>query len=568
MNLTQRKIYELDVFGFTKFENVLSLDKVAYINKILDQELNGRNIGFFPFYELDEIFADILIDPDALQICSELLGPQFRVDHIYGIQREINSSLSHGENLHAGPMANQGSYQYTFHDHRPRPTMMLLMYCLEPVYAGDGGLVLIPGSHKQSMPLEGNDVYNLIDQDLHSWFVHQPCLNPGDMFLMMEAVVHGTRKWVPTDRRRRNLYYKFSPGFMAWRNYDDVAKYAASARNELERRLFRPPYVARYDETEVPRWDNKWRESVEKEMFEQHEFVVSRIIGNELPPRDQPGSRMKVLEYILENEKLPSNVKRTWVLNHIVDERYKAKIQKMLLERGETFIESPFSLRQYLTCLTREERIRYAININKARNEAFRHGSKFAKYVMVLDGDCFFNEEAWKQTVADIDREKAADAPQYFYLPITRVPMERAKTAEFDSANAGEPVIAFQSNADQLFDESIAFGNAEKVQLLARLGIKAMDGGQWDTTQSTKNCKRAGYVLHLQTGEGEVEFDVWNRGASRKESLDTFLSQLDEKARNSADPKYRLYMTSNSILQRLPPKVAQKLLKLGKDWLR
>jgi hypothetical protein len=76
--------------------------------------------------------------------------------------------------------------------------------------------------------------------------VVQPELEVGDLLIFTEATMHGTETWRPTDRRRRNLYYKYSYGFMGWPPFDneDSLKLRTMARNEQEKNLFRPPYVS------------------------------------------------------------------------------------------------------------------------------------------------------------------------------------------------------------------------------------------------------------------------------------------------------------------------------------
>lgn len=563
--LTQRKLYEIDVFGFTKFEKFLSEEKVEYINRLLDKEFAGKDISFFPFYELDEIFADLLVDPRVLSVCHDMLGPQFRIDHIYGIQREPDTACPQGENLHAGPMANQGSYQYSWHAGKPRSNLMLFMYCLEPVYEGDGGLVIIPGSHKQSMPLDGAEVYDqIIHRDFDQWFVHQPTFEPGDMMLMLESVVHGTKTWTPA-RRRRNLYYKYAPGFVAWRNPEETAKYMPLARNEIERNLFRHPYVGSYDETETPRWRNVWRtETLGVEYSKPYKYAVCRIVGNELPPRDRPGARLEVLRSILDNERLPVDAKRVWILNHIIDPEYKQQVQDLLTSRGETYYDLPFSIKRYLTYLTPEEKILYAININRARNEAIKQGKKIARLVLILDGDNYLSADAWTSIVADVDQNPDVS---YFYSPIQRVEsIVDAAAAKFEPQKAGEPIVIMRSNAEETFAETIAFGNNEKVELLNRLGISSMDvSGLWDTKQASNRCKRAGYVLHLPTGEPSVEENMSQRHQFRKQAVEALLARLDEMAKSSADPKERLYYRAHSLLKKLPPDIAKGLIDFGKN---
>jgi ectoine hydroxylase-related dioxygenase (phytanoyl-CoA dioxygenase family) len=46
--------------------------------------------------------------------------------------------------------------------------------------------------------------------------VHQVVAGAGSVVFFNEALVHGTLPWLPTDRERRSILFKFSPGFISW----------------------------------------------------------------------------------------------------------------------------------------------------------------------------------------------------------------------------------------------------------------------------------------------------------------------------------------------------------------
>ena len=94
-------------------------------------------------------------------------------------------------------------------------------------------------------------------------------------------------------------------------------------------------------------------------------FCVSRILGNELPPRDEKGSRIKSLQFILDNENFGLN--RMWVLNRIHDKERLEIFKKMLGK--EPIFEIPFVNKEYLRC-------RNSIKDILRSNKRNRRGSK------------------------------------------------------------------------------------------------------------------------------------------------------------------------------------------------
>ena len=59
-------------------------------------------------------------------------------------------------------------------------------------------------------------------------------------------LVHGTRNW-ESDRPRRSILYKYSPGYSTWGNPEALAPARELASTELQRQLLRPPGVGGRD---------------------------------------------------------------------------------------------------------------------------------------------------------------------------------------------------------------------------------------------------------------------------------------------------------------------------------
>jgi hypothetical protein len=268
--LSERELYEFDLTGYVILRDFLAPKLVLKMNQLIDQHQQQKKDKpcKFPFLHIDPTFLDLMTHPKVMSICAFTLGESFRLDHVYGLQAPPVSSgtpSGEGENLHAGPYANQGSFRYHWYNGRPQCGLLVFAYAMEKVNSGDGGLVMVPGSHKQNLPYKGKDIFRMLSETKEASWIHNPSLNPGDLLIFTEAVVHGTMRWTRKDQKRRNLYYKYSPGFQAWRGHEQVEKYGVLARNDIESKLFRAPFVGNYEEDDFFMQNNQWRDETIKQ---------------------------------------------------------------------------------------------------------------------------------------------------------------------------------------------------------------------------------------------------------------------------------------------------------------
>lgn len=258
--------------------------------------------------------------------------------------------------------------------------------------------------------------------------------------------------------------------------------------------------------------------------------VVCRILGNELLPRDLPGSRLKVCDYILNNEHLDSETKRVWILNRILDTELLAALKTRLRNANEKFVEIGVDWDAYVSAHSRCSKINVLVGINHARNEAFKVGARIGTFVFVLDGDCFFDRARWLTVRAEITRDQL-DHPErkHYAIPIARVFLEDSQPFDIANIELEEPILVFRNDAEELFDELGVFGYEDKVELLRRLGIRNQ-GNHWYPLNSEGLCLVVGTVLHLCTGARSVETDGWVRYIQRRESLNLLLRKADALA--------------------------------------
>jgi ectoine hydroxylase-related dioxygenase (phytanoyl-CoA dioxygenase family) len=108
-----------------------------------------------------------------------------------------------------------------------------VFWYFDDVRPGDGGLLLIPGSHKSKLKwpegitetmVENNYEYEkcCVDDSFPFGLVN---ITPkaGDVVIASDQIVHGALKWKPKDRARRFLVLRYAPQYMlAWTNERDV----------------------------------------------------------------------------------------------------------------------------------------------------------------------------------------------------------------------------------------------------------------------------------------------------------------------------------------------------------
>lgn len=259
-------------------------------------------------------------------------------------------------------------------------------------------------------------------------------------------------------------------------------------------------------------------------------YAICRILGNELPPRDLPGSRLAVFDYILNHEYREDGTERIWILNRIMDQQSLNTIKDKLKASNERYIELGIDWSEYAASLSRTKRITTLVGINQARNEAFKAGAAIADFVFVLDGDCFFDKSTWTSAIAEIDRDQSDHQNRKYYaLPIARVFLEDSPAFKLEQVELEEPVLVFRKDATELFDETAVFGKDDKVLLLLKLGLRSQQD-HWYALNSEGACLVVGRILHLCSTSKEVELDVWARHIVRRESLNRILAKADEVA--------------------------------------
>ncbi len=297
-------------------------------------------------------------------------------------------------------------------------------------------------------------------------------------------------------------------------------------------------------------------------------FVLYRIVGNDLAPRHAKGQSRANVAFILENEPPLRDCEKRWVLNRISDPDEEARIVKLLEAHGQPYLRIPFEAEAYRRILwdasgarftdlpfskelkardkdeqhrfaahVRRLRNLYAMNNNGARNAAIADGRARAKWVLPFDGNCFFTAAAFDELR---DAVRADPIRPYLIVPMARV-TDNAALLDPDLAPLAdqEPQVGFRCDATERFDERLPYGRRPKVELLWRLGVPGdwdyFRFDDWDFPRPPLAAERggftlAGWVARLESGRSDLEAgsrSFVNRGLERNRAVIAGLDRLD-----------------------------------------
>lgn len=295
-------------------------------------------------------------------------------------------------------------------------------------------------------------------------------------------------------------------------------------------------------------------------------FIVYRILGNSLPPRHGIEDAYSNLRFILEHEAPLPGCEKRWLLNRFIDKAIEEKCIELIGSHGQKYDVIPFDAAEFQNTFLdasglpevlnpfvksniaesdahhplvaewiHRRRSQALININAARNRAIELGRNDADWVLPLDGSCFFTEAGWRSLTDALAQNPDA---QYGIIPMARVTDNALlDTPGWQPPLDEEPQIAFRRDAPDLFDETLRYGNRNKVELLVRLGVP----GPWNETspapwddappqvaQAKDRTLTTGWVCRLATGaEAFFEESGTRRFAARIIGVERFSREID-----------------------------------------
>lgn len=253
-------------------------------------------------------------------------------------------------------------------------------------------------------------------------------------------------------------------------------------------------------------------------------LTILRVVGNELPPRDAPGSKLAALKWLVQTDTSP-DVQYVYLLNRIFDPAYLAQVYEVL--QGQEIIEFPFDIEKYRKIpATPESRIWYAVGINEARNFGIRYCQAQSDFVACLDQECFIPRDELPRVIEFIERDQGvySHVRRHYGLVSKRCHIA-AIPEDYHTVDDAEPMVIVREDTTELFDAALMFGRRDKLALLEWMGYTVDKRG---VRHRGERAKTAGICVHMAFGDPAIEEDIHLRGDLRALSLQRLLDRIDQ----------------------------------------
>ena len=262
--MTDDERYLFDLNGYLILRDVLSSEEVKLCNDAIDHHgdqlkereetlaggsdpLSGTSrridIGGMLSWERPwcEPFRELLVHPNVKPHLDSILGERYRLDHGPGLIA-MNEGAE-GGTLHGGGVERPNLVEaYFFKDGRIYTGLTVVEYMLADEGPGDGGVAVIPGSHKANLRCPES----MVRYEDYREHVLEINAKAGDAVIFTETLTHGTLPW-KGKHQRRALLYKFSPGYLSY----GIGHHEVSFPDYFEdmtedqRTVMEPPHIRR-----------------------------------------------------------------------------------------------------------------------------------------------------------------------------------------------------------------------------------------------------------------------------------------------------------------------------------
>ena len=228
--MTPEQRYFFDVAGYLHVENVLSEEELKDAQAAADRyitmppadwpagfgaDLERKDVtGYQHGFAFDKALEKLVVHPTTWPIMMEFTNyrPKFGSGTLgYNTHRHCFHPLHAGWTV--GKQAD--TRRYYINNGEIRCTDFIFFFYLTDVFPGDGGLVVIPGSHKSEFLFPKDYYYSSTYYDgFVADYVAPGVANitpkAGDVVIISERTIHGVLNWKPEDRDRRFLIMRYN----------------------------------------------------------------------------------------------------------------------------------------------------------------------------------------------------------------------------------------------------------------------------------------------------------------------------------------------------------------------
>lgn len=258
MNESEQFLFDLQ--GFVVARNFLSKSEVKALNESFDanwdqrrddpnQDSRGNMAGalkrgiFTGMLTWEQPwclpFRDLLAHAKLLPYLNTLFGRGWKLDHeplmLTGGKGTEGLRIHGSTNVHFN-----SSRFYAYANGQLRCGLIVVQYALADANRGDGGLCVVPGSHKANIDCPDK----IMTWEQYQEVVYQVPLKAGDMVIFSENTLHGTLPWT-ADHERRALLYRYTPKHLHYDGgtYEVVQPEWVSELTQAQQAVLEPPYV-------------------------------------------------------------------------------------------------------------------------------------------------------------------------------------------------------------------------------------------------------------------------------------------------------------------------------------
>jgi hypothetical protein len=184
-------------------------------------------------------FRDLLAHRKLLLYLDTLHGRGWKLDHMPFMLtggKGIEGLRIHGTTN----VLFDGSRFYAYQNGQMRVGLLVVQYALHDQNPGDGGLCVIPGSHKSNFECPPE----ITTWEEHQELVYQVPMKAGDMVIFSENTLHGSLPW-QADHARRALLYRFTPKYLHYDGgtYEVSQPEWVAELTEAQQAVLEPPYI-------------------------------------------------------------------------------------------------------------------------------------------------------------------------------------------------------------------------------------------------------------------------------------------------------------------------------------
>ena len=238
--VTDLENYLFDLRGYLHLEQVLSATEVKDLNDCLDAipplepgdwyghvhahtygTVDGLNLP--QIYEAGEPFERMIDHPSWIDKLKHFVGAEGSFDHHHGplfIDECFANFRLPGEGigLHSGGYPPIHRNQFRYHGGRFMCGQVNVLMALTDIEPGDGGTVVIPGSHKSNFIHPDAAAHNTRTQGHHVEGLEgavELYMQAGDALVFVDGLSHGSARRINSGERRV-IVFRYGP---SWGNF-------------------------------------------------------------------------------------------------------------------------------------------------------------------------------------------------------------------------------------------------------------------------------------------------------------------------------------------------------------